>query len=110
MLTNVNVDVVEPFAGGVTVPGLKPVPASTVPGKLRAVKLTPLLNPLILLMVIVYVVCCPCAIVLDEGDAEILKSPTKLPSTIGVSKKAPVSGATDPETEGEIALNTSPGL
>ena len=59
LLTNVNVDEVELFAGGVTVDGLKPVPARTVPGRLRAVKLTGLLNPLLLPIVIEYVVCCP---------------------------------------------------
>ena len=75
LLTNVKVDEVELFAGGVTVEGLNPVPARTVPGRLRAVKLTGLLNPPVLPIVIEYVVCCPCAIVLDDGDADIVKSP-----------------------------------
>lgn len=57
LLTKANIDDVELFAGGVIVCGLNPVPASTVPGRLRAVRLTGPLNPLVLLIVIEYVVC-----------------------------------------------------
>ena len=42
----VSVDCTDPFAEGVTVCGLNPVPESTwLPGKLNIVRATPLLNP-----------------------------------------------------------------
>ena len=52
LLTNVNVEEAEPFAVGVTVDGLKAVPARTVPGKLSAVRFTGLLKPPVLVIVI----------------------------------------------------------
>jgi hypothetical protein len=64
LVTMVSVDPAVPFEGGVTLAGLKPVPASTwLPGRFNTVRLTALLKPPMLWTVTEYVVLCPCVTV-----------------------------------------------
>jgi len=87
LVAKVNVELVEPFAGGVANDGFQEVPCATNPGgRFNAKKLTELLNPFRLCTVSVKVVVAPCAIVRELGDADTEKSPAK-----GNGKLAPES-------------------
>ena len=59
LVAMVNVELVELFAGGVTVVGLKPVPAAKPAGRFNASSNTPWLKPPVLFTVTAYVALWP---------------------------------------------------